>query len=285
MPNLRSRSRGTAGLVRNHLLSLVLILVCAALAIGAHAVLPAQVDEDLLDGLLVQKLGFPIVAVSYFIVLFAHCAVVIYINRANIRLGKARSGLLLGSAFALLYMGGMQEIMPDASSFARWDLGYVAYQAIIGLGDAIPVLILCTAVSLLAGGERRNDDRILKSTIPTVLTFALIIGMSRLLLSYCGVIESQVRDYSVPVMAWGFALGCVTGIGRLLVDRAYVRSRAVMLYGLGLNWVIFNMFIGLVKRGAMADALTRSVLDVVAMAIAMGLAESVGRRRGAATPS
>ena len=266
-------------MLRKHLLSLVAIIVCAALAIVTHAALPAQVDEGLLDGRLVQKLGFPIVAVSYFILLYAQCAVVINLNQAKIRRGKTRSGLLLGSAFALLYMVGMQEIMFDASPFARWDLGYVAYQSIIGLGDAIPVIILCIAVSTLVGGERRDNDRIPKSTIPTILVFTLVIGTSRLLLSYCGIIKSQVADYSVPVTAWGYALGCVVGIGRLLIDRAYVRSKAVMLYGLGLNWIIFNMFIGLVKRGAMADALTRSLLDVVAIAIAMGLGEIVGRRR------
>ncbi len=88
-------------------------------------------------------------------------------------------------------------------------------------------------------------------------------------------------EYAVPVIAWGFSLGCVVGIGYVLLHRAYSRPRGVLLYGLGLNWVIFNMFIGLVKSGAFADAVTRSLLDGVAMGAAMALA----RRRTWATRS
>jgi hypothetical protein len=270
-------------MARRHLLALVAIPVCAALAIVAHAVLPAKVDPDLLDGVLVQKLGFPIVAVSYFTVLFAHCAVVIRFNTTNIRQSRTRSGLLLGSAFALLYMVGMQEIMLDSSPFASWGLDFVAYQSLMGLGDAIPVIALCVTVSALVGLQGREGAPIHGGAIVTILLFTLVIGSSRLLWSYLGVIESSLLEYSAPVIAWGFALGCVVGIGWLLLERAYVRSRAVMLYGLGLNWVIFNMFMGLVESGAMLDALTRSLLDVAALAIAMGLALSVGRERVSAT--
>lgn len=52
---------------RQHLLSTLAILACAALAIVARASLPAKVDEARLDGFLVQKFGFPVVAGSYFV--------------------------------------------------------------------------------------------------------------------------------------------------------------------------------------------------------------------------
>jgi hypothetical protein len=273
-------------MARRHLLSLAAMLACAALTIVAHAVLPAKVDPDLLDGLLVRKLGFPIVAVFYFILLYAHCGLVINLNRTTIRRSRIRSGLLLGSAFALLYMVGMQEIMLDASPFAEWGLDFVAYQSLMGLGDAIPVIILCVAVSVLVGRRGRHEAPVhagpVTATLTAVLAFTLVMGSSRMLWSYLGVIDSYVLEYAAPVIAWGFALGCVFGVGWLLLERAYVRSAAVMLYGLGLNWVIFNAFMGLVKSGTMLDALTRSLLDVLAMAIAVGLVLTVGRKRATA---
>ncbi len=274
--------RGVADLTRKYVLSFVAVLACAALAIVAHAVLPAQVDEDLLDGFLVQEVGFVAVAVSYFILLYAHCAVVVNANRANLRQGKTRSGLFLGSAFALLYMVGMQEVMLEANAFETWGLDFVAYQTVLGLGDAVPAIILCVTVSVLLGEARHEDRPVHRDALPIVLLFTLVVGTSRLLLSYGGVIDSHVLEYPVPVVAWGFALGCAMGIGYVLVRRACSRAGAVMIYGLGLNWVIFNMFIGLVKSGTMADALTRSILDVVVVAAAMGLAQSVGGERQAA---
>jgi hypothetical protein len=48
-----------------------------------------------------------------------------------------------------------------------------------------------------------------------------------------------------------------------------------MLYGLGLNWLIFNAFIGLVFSGMMGDALFRSVIDVAAVGLAMLLLTKV----------
>jgi hypothetical protein len=270
---------------RKHLLSFVVILACAALAIVAHAALPAEVNEGRLDGVLVQKVGFPVVAASYFVLLYAHCAFVIHVNTRNIRHGRVRSGLLLGLVFALLYMVGMQEIMLDVSPFASWHAEYVMYQFFMGLGDAIPVIILCIAISALAGADGPDDvGPASGKTVPTILLLTLVIGTNRLLVSYSGIISSHVLEYTVPVIAWGFALGGVVGIGYVLLQRAYSRSRGVLLYGLGLNWVIFNMFIGLVKSGAFADAATRSVLDVVAMGAAMALVERVDagqQRRGA----
>ncbi len=264
---------------QQYLLYIVAIVACAALAIVAHAALPAKVDEARLDGFLVQTFGFPVVAVCYFVLLYSHCAFVITMNKRHMRHGRIHSGLLLGLVFALLYMIGMQEIMLDVSPFASWHAEYVRYQFLMGLGDAVPVIILCIAISALAGAGARDAWRASGKTVPTILLFTLVIGTNRWLVSYGGLIRSHVLEYTVPVLAWGFSLGCVVGIGYVLLGRAYLKSRGVLLYGLGLNWVIFNMFIGLVKSGAFADAVTRSVLDVVAMGAAMALVEHVSPKQ------
>ncbi len=276
---------GSGNAMREHLLLFVAVLASAALAIVAHAALPAKVDESLLDGILVRRAGFAAVAAAYFILLFAHVAAVIGVNRINLRRGSARSGVLLGSAFALLYMVGMQEIMLDATPFAVWGLEFVAYQFLMGLGDAVPVLILSVAVAALVGRPRRDGEVARVDAAATVLRFALIVGSIRMLSSLGGTVESRVAEYPVPVIAWGVTLGAAFGAARVLLDRACVTSRAVMFYGVGLNWIIFNMFIGVVKDGAMADALTRSVLDCVAIAAADSCGWSRGWPRGLPSPT
>jgi hypothetical protein len=55
----------------------VAIVLAAAFAIVFHAVLPAPVEGIDFDSAWVRLVGFPVVAVSYFVVLFAHCAIVL----------------------------------------------------------------------------------------------------------------------------------------------------------------------------------------------------------------
>jgi hypothetical protein len=72
-------------------------------------------------------------------------------------------------------------------------------------------------------------------------------------------------------VAWGYLLGLGFSIGYVLLTRANAAGKAVMVYGVGLNWLIFNSFIGLVFAGAMIDALLRSAIDVATVALSMGL--------------
>jgi hypothetical protein len=251
------------------------IVVCAAIAIVVHAILPEKVDEALLDGALVLRFGFPVVAVAYFLILFAQCSATVTVSWPTAQTRGLRYGLMLGPAFAVLYMIGMQEIMVDTSPFATWGWDYVVYQAVIGLGDALPVIILCAVVGALLAGERTLAAGGHRGGLFALLVMTLTVGTVRWLVSALGIIQSGLAEYPVAVVAWGYLLGLGFGIGYLLVTRANSAGRAVMLYGLGLNWLIFNAFIGLVFSGMMGDALFRSVIDVAAVGLAMLLLTKV----------
>ena len=218
----------------------VTIVVCAAIAIVVHAILPEKVDEALLDGALVLRFGFPVVAVAYFLILFAQCSATVTVSWPTAQTRGLRYGLLLGPAFAVLYMIGMQEIMVDTSPFATWGWDYVVYQAVIGLGDAIPVIVLCAVVGALLAGERTVARAGHRGALVPLLAMTLTVGTVRWLVSALGIIESGLAEYSVAVVAWGYLLGLGFGIGYLLIMRANSAGRAVMLWGLGLNWLIFN---------------------------------------------
>ncbi len=249
----------------------VTIVVCAVIAIVVHAILPEKVDEALLDGALVLRFGFPVVAVAYFLLLFAQCSVSVAVASPTARTRPLRHGLALGLVFAVLYMIGMQEIMVDTSPFAAWGSAYVTYQAIIGLGDAIPVIILCAVVGALLAGGRTLAGGGQRHGLVALLVMTLTVGTVRWVVSALGVIQSGIAEYPVAVVAWGYLLGLGFGIGYILLTRTNTAGRAVMLYGVGLNWLIFNSFIGLVFAGMMGDALLRGALDVAAVGLAMGL--------------
>jgi hypothetical protein len=267
----------------------VAIVVCAAVAIVVHAVLPEKVDEALLDGALVLRFGFPLVAVAYFLILFAQCAATVTASWSTAQTSALRYGLMLGPAFAVLYMIGMQEIMVDTSPFPAWGSDYVVYQAVIGLGDAAPVIILCAVVGALLAGERAFAGRGHQGDLVAVLVMTLTVGTVRWLVSALDIIRSSLAEYPIAVTAWGYLLGLGFGICYVLVTRANSAGRAVMLYGVGLNWLIFNAFIGLVFAGMMGDALLRSAIDIAAVGSAMVLlakvavpaAQSTGSRRPA----
>ena len=255
----------------------VTIVVCAAIAIVVHAALPAKVDEELLDGVLVLRFGFPAVAVAYFLILFAQCSVSVAVSWSTAQTPPLRHGLTLGLAFAVLYIIGVQEIMVETSPFPAWGSDFVVYQAIIGLGDAIPVIILCAITgALLANGRPRTAVGHRCSLAP-MLAVTLTVGTVRWAVSALGIIQNCLAEYPTAVVAWGYLLGLGFGIGYVLLRRTNQAVNAVVIFGVGLNWLVFNSFIGLVFSGTMADALLRGAIDAFALGLSITLLAKAGR--------
>ena len=255
------------------------IVACTLATIVVHAVLPAKVDEALLDGVLVLRFGFPAVAVAYFLILFPHCSATVVASWPTARYGPRRHGLVVGLAFAVMYVIGMQEIMVDTSPFSAWGSDFVIYQTIMGLGDAVPVIVLCAVVGALLAGRPRVGASPHGGGVVLLVVTTLLIGTVRLGLSISGVIHSGIADYPAAVVAWGYLLGLGFGFAAVLLARANRACRTVMVFGVGVNWIIFNSFIGLVFGGTMGDALLRSVIDVAALSVSLLLADKVARLR------
>lgn len=259
------------------------VVVSAIVAIAAHAVLPAKVDEALLNGALVKRFSFPVVAVVYFLVLFTHVALFAAFSRHKTPMNALRHGLTLGSAFAVMYLIGMQEIMVDASPFPSWNGDFIVHQAIIGLGDAIPVIFLCVVVSILSAVASAPVGRKGRTRPAMMGIMAAAVGTVRWVTSALGLIESGLTEYPIGVVGWGYLLGLGFCIAYLLVTRAGRNGKAAMIYGVGLNWIIFNAFIGLAFAGKMADALLRSAIDVSTIALSMALITALETRAAKAT--
>jgi hypothetical protein len=259
-------------------INVVTIVVAAALAIVFHAVLPAPVEDLDFDSALVALVGFPVVAVSYFVLLFAHCAIVLQSFGRRSDLPKLEVGWRFGLAFALLYLVGMQEVVVDASPFEAWGREFVVYQFFMGAGDAVPVFALCMVLAYLTlPSGRRGASAALsaREAIAIVAVIALAYFVQRTIGHTTALVHSNVERYPVQTHLWtalfGAALGFVYVVLYPVFSRRHGRvalSVRLVLLTIGINWMLFNGFIGLLFSGVMPQMLLRSGLDTAAVFVA-----------------
>ncbi len=261
------------------LLNITVIILMTAFAIFAHAILPAPVDDLDFDSVLVQIFGFPFVAVSYFLLLFTHCALVLHFYGRYTNYSRLEVGFRFGAAFALLYLVAMQEVFVEATPFGSWGYEYVRYQFFMGLGDALPVLFLCLVIAYFS----LNQDR---STAPQlslgradkvlIITVVAVSFLGQRAVGYqTGIIESNVASFPLPTYLWtllfGLALGyicCILYPIFAVTEKISSLSLRLTVITIGVNWILFNSFIGLIFSGVMPQMLLRSSIDTAVLFLA-----------------
>lgn len=244
-----------------------IIAICTLLTIVAHGILPAKVDINRLDSIIVKEIGFPIVAILYFIILYTQCVLTIIAFKKNSTQKGLKSGMYIGIAFASIYLIGMQEIVLNVSPYDKWNIDFVIYQFFMGIGDGIPVFILCSFISKIVITSFTKKDLKRIKTGYVLTAFTVFIGTVRTIITMIGIIQNSFSEYPMEVIIWNYAFGCVIGICYIILYKIYNETKYIMLCGIVPNWIIFNMFIGLIKSGAMIDALLRSIIDSIAILI------------------
>lgn len=266
-----------------------LVLLFAAAAIVVHAVMPspgAAMDTSVFDSFLVKKFGFPAVASGYFLVLFLHILFTIRIFAVRSDIGKWRTGCCFGAAFALIYMGGMQEVMVSASPLTEYGLDFILYQLFLGLGDAVPAFLLCVILCRLhcVSSADVPDRRIFcKDNFIRILCIAAAFFVWRMIGYFTGIVDNEMSSYPVPVVIWTFVFGILLGIGYCLVNHIFPekdrKKKQIVrfLVIIGVNWIWFNCFIGLILADSFFFMFMRAGTDVLAMLIGGFLAEFLCR--------
>lgn len=258
------------------LLNITVIVLMSALAIIAHAVLPAPVDDLDFDSVLVQFFGFPFVAVSYFLLLFTHCALVLHFYGRHANCSRLEVGIRFGAAFALLYLVAMQEVVVEATPFSTWGYDYVSYQFFMGLGDALPVFFLCLIIayfSLHQEGSTTPKYSLDRERKILIITSVAVTFLGQRSIGYhTGLIESNVAVFPLPTYLWTLLFGLTLGYICCLLFPVFAVTEKISLLSLrlavitiGMNWIIFNSFIGLIFSGAMPQMLLRSIIDTAVL--------------------
>lgn len=275
------------------IVNILAVILAASMAIIVHALLPAGVNAENFDSVFVKLLGFPVVAASYFVLLFTHCVVAMrYLGRQS-NVPKLQIGFRFGLAFAILYFFGMQEVAVEVSPFSEWGFAFVSYQFFMGVGDAIPALLLCVAVAYftLDNGKTRLPVQTLSRSekIKAVALIAAAFLAERAIGYETGIITSNCHTYPVPCYTWTILFGMVLGCCFVLLYPVLAGERNKLLLSLklavlavGLNWIIFNSFIGLIFNGVMSQMLLRSGIDVAVFFISCFV---ISRKHGDGSPA
>ena len=264
------------GNVKRNIINIVAVLGSSIIAILVHALMPspgAAVNVSDFDSVLVKQFGFPIVASAYFVVLYVHILLIIKYFVPKSTLSNKEIGIRYGSAFGLMYLVGMQEVVVSASPFDTYGFGFVIYQFFIGLGDAIPVLILCLIVTSINKrrlvSEKEPIKHKIRADIIIVAVVAIVFFVQRTIGYLVGYIESEIQEYPVPVLVWTIIFGVVLGVMYLIIRPIYNDKNntkkiiQIVILTIGVNWIWFNCFIGLILDGMFLKMLSRSLIDVV----------------------
>jgi len=154
----------------------------------------------------------------------------------------------------------------------------------MGMGDGLPAILLCVAIAYFTLSESNKIKPISKlpmtKSIKIIAIIAIAIFVERTIGYESGLISSDSAAYPVPCYMW-------TGFFAILMGYIYVILYPLLVFEkkqndisiplrftatIGVNWMIFNSFMGLIAKGAMPQMLLRSGLDVVVLFLASAVA-------------
>ncbi len=258
--------------------SILTILFSAAFAMAVHAILPASVDAGKFDSVLVMLWGFPVVASIYFLVLYTQCTLAVRFTCMTTETSNLQTGIRLGLCFALIYLLGMQEVMVESSPFTTYGGEFVKYQFFMGLGDAIPVFILCIVIALFTvkpdAGKTQVNNMKTSEKLYAISIIAVAFLLERTAGYETGIIQSASDTYPVSCYIWTALFGMMLGYIYTILypvlwdENRWLQTPIRLILVVGLNWIIFNSFMGLIIKGTMAEVLVRSGLDVMVLFMA-----------------
>lgn len=262
--------------VKHIFFNILCILGVAMIAIIVHAIMPspgASINEASFDSILVQNFGFPVVACMYFIILYLHIFIVIRYFGARTAISNQEIGWRYGLSFGLIYLVGMQEVVVSASPIHHYGIDFVLYQLFMGLGDAIPAIILCVLIGHFtlksATADKLEGKRSIKKNIFTVGVISVLFIIERVMGYVLGYIDSDLSQYPLPVLIWTLIFGVTLGGAYILIRPIYRSKNGGLIafqsavLSLGINWIWFNSFIGLILKDSIGQMLLRSGIDVI----------------------
>lgn len=243
-----------------------IILLCVLIDIGLHLVTSdySTMGKNPNYSKLADLLGTEITATIWALLAFSTVAYVFFSAQNRIPGVGFKKGLRYGSAIALLWLFAMLE---GVSLFGN----SVINEFVIGLSDAIPVLVMCVLLSLVEAKKEDNPEIkpfTLSQKIIAVSVFSGIFLCGRYIAYFTQVIKSGYQTRPSSTFLWTLLMGACIGEVYILLGNTgntlSVKRRAVKFGGLifGVNWAAFLIFMPLMFSGYLIDVLRRIFLDI-----------------------
>lgn len=269
------------------LIGILCVIFATIIAILVHALMPGpgtEVIEDDFDSKLVLALGFPVVASLYFVVLYLQMWGFMGILARKSKLSGPEIGFRFGISFAAIYIVGMQEVILSSSPFTEYGKDFFLYQLSMGLGDGIPVVLLCLALSALCfpkeNIKKTGGLRITRDAIVYMLCVSCGFFTQRIIGYIFGYIDSDFKSYPLETILWALTMGATFGIANILISPVFcgnvAKQRMLSLLIISINWIWFNLFIGLIYEGLFLSMLLRGLCDFTGMLIGLFIVQRKG---------
>lgn len=249
--------------------SFLMLLVCSLFAIVFHAMLPQDVNQALMDSVLVETFGAPVVGSMYFIILYTFCMVIIQKYGKDAQMSGLELGIRYGLGFGIIYQVGMFELVPGND----WNVDVFVNQFWVGFGDFVPVLFLALMIVLISMKKRGRKVyfRANKKSVGLGLMCAGSYFVFRMIGYYTGLIASAIHEYFVPVLLWTVLMSLAI-YGMVLCwypiyDKWDTKEMLIkmLFFSFGINWMWFNSFMILIMKDYFIVILLRVCMDLFAV--------------------
>ncbi len=257
---------------KSTLLKFVAVVVaCVLLDITLHLVTItySTMPEIPYYSKLAELLGTEITATLWAMLAFSGVAYVFYRVQQNIPGVGIKQGLRYGGAIALLWLFAMLE---GVSLFGN----PVINEFIVGLSDAIPVLLMGTLLGLLLvkkTGSGEPGSQTFNQKLSTVCVFSAIFTLGRYAVYFTGIIQSGYLTSPLITFLWTVLMGACIGIVFVLLGQTgkiTSLKRRAATFGLvifGINWAVFLVFMPFLFTGFLVDVLSRIAIDILFVTI------------------
>lgn len=117
----------------------------------------------------------------------------------------------------------------------------------------------------------------ISTKVSSVVVIAALFTVERMIGYLAGYVRSDFSTYPIPVFVWTVLFGITFGVAYRLICPIYDEKAYGMglcnsiVLTLGVNWIWFNSFIGLIAKGLIGQMILRSVVDVGVIYIGMRL--------------
>lgn len=257
-------------------------IISAILDVILHAILAPTYNYDYPPSYFVQSgLLKPAAAISLLIIFFLLSVVFVYIQE-NLPGSKLSKGIRFGVSFGGLWLLGVIGMSiffgsPLSHEFAG------------GVSDCVSIIVLGILLGAFAATDSPSRSeaslvRIISAII--IITVVFIIGQY---LAFVLMSDTPYLDiYGLSTFVWTAILGLWAGVGYWLLREGIGTEKSLIWRSLyfggfiiGIDWVLFNLFVLLFVAVPVLDPIILSVFNIVSVIIGMFVYETLFENRNA----